>query len=99
MKSSISAYKYSVILGVLAITGEIYLYKEFRISRNSAGVTTIGFLGKCFVFPVTRNDPSFDNAISFFPLSNKSYFIVDFFERHVGYARFYGALTYSFYCF
>ena len=32
--------------------------------RNSRGVTTIGVLGKCFVFPVTRKESSWDKATS-----------------------------------
>lgn len=29
-------------------------FRDLNISINSAGETTIGFLGKCFVFPVIR---------------------------------------------
>ena len=32
----------------------IYLYNDSKIFIISAGVTTIGFLGKCFLLPVTR---------------------------------------------
>ncbi len=33
---------------------EFSLDYEFSISSISAGVTTIGFLGKCLILPVTR---------------------------------------------
>ena len=47
-----------------ALLGIIDVYLFSIISSNSAGVTTIGVFGKCFVLPVTRNDPSLDKAIS-----------------------------------
>ena len=36
----------------------------FIIASISAGVTTIGDLGKCLMFPVTRYEPSWDRATS-----------------------------------
>ena len=36
----------------------------YNIANNSVGVTTMGLLGKCLVFPVTTNEPSFESATS-----------------------------------
>jgi len=40
------------------------LSSELRISNISLGVTTLLTAGKCFVFPVTRLELSFDMATS-----------------------------------